>query len=403
MNVDVKWEVKMKFITTAVDLEKNLQRLIKSYSNISIGVAWASASTKPYELLLQHKDKIRIGVIGTHFYQTHPDVLDDFLQSNTVKFVLQPKGVFHPKVYLFWSNHHWEAIIGSANFTAGALRENTELCTLLSHEDGDHFQGLQAVIEGYAERAKSITPTEAVNYRRIWKTKQPELRKLIDHYGDKPPTKSAIESEVMSMDWKTFLAELKKDKLHGFDERLDLLDKIQKVFASVPHFKDVDAQTRRAIAGIPNKIMKHAAWFGSMQGAGAFKNIVIENPEFLSSALDQIPSAGTVTKDQYQRFIAEYLKAFPNGRDGIGTATRLLSMRRPDQFLCVDSANLKKLAKDVGMSNSTQLDYERYWEEVIERIMHAPWWNSAPPKSGKDLKAWKARAAMLDAIFYEPK
>lgn len=393
----------MKLITTAIDLETNLQRLIKSYSNISIGVAWASASTKLYELLLKHKDKIRVGVIGIHFYQTHPDVLDNFIQSNTVKFVLQPKGVFHPKVYLFWSNHQWEAIIGSANFTAGAVRENTELCTLLSHEDGNHFQDLQALIEGYSERAKSITSTEAANYRRIWKAKQPELRKLVDHYGDKPSTKSAIESEVMGMDWPTFLARLKEDNSHDFNDRLDLLDKIQKVFASVPHFKDVDAQTRRAIAGLPNKVMEHAGWFGSMKGAGVFKNVVIESPDFLSTALDQIPSAGTVTKEQYQRFIAEYLKAFPNGRDGIGTATRLLSMRRPDQFLCVDSANRRKLAKDVGMANSTQLDYDRYWEEVVERIMNAPWWKSAPPRSGKELKAWKARAAMLDAIFYEPK
>ena len=393
----------MKLITTAIDLETNLQRLIKSYTNISIGVAWASALTKPYELLLKHKDKIRVGVIGIHFYQTHPDVLDNFVQSNTVKFVLQPKGVFHPKVYLFWTNHQWEAIIGSANFTAGAVRENTELCTLLSHEDGNHLQDLQALLEGYSDRAKSITSTEAANYRRIWKAKQPELRKLVDHYGDKPSTKSAIESEVMGMDWPTFLVKLKGDNSHDFDDRLDLLDKIQKVFASVPHFKDVDAQTRRAIAGLPNKVMEHAGWFGSMKGAGVFKNVVIESPDFLSTALDQIPSAGTVTKEQYQRFIAEYLKAFPNGRDGIGTATRLLSMRRPDQFLCVDSANRRKLAKDVGMANSTQLDYDRYWEEVVERIMNAPWWKSAPPKSGKELKAWKARAAMLDAIFYEPK
>lgn len=53
------------------------------------------------------------------------------------------------------------------------------------------------------------------------------------------------------------------------------------------------------------------------------------------------------------------------------------------------------------MTNSSKLDYDRYWEEVIERIMNAPWWKSAPPRSGKELKAWKARAAMLDAIFYE--
>ncbi len=393
----------MKLISTGKQLEANLLRLIEQYSNISFGTAWASAATTPYALLLKQRGKIRTGVVGTHFYQTHPDVLDDFVQSSTVKFVLQPRGVFHPKMYLFWSGQEWEAIIGSANFTAGALGENTEMCTLLSHEDGIQLDELQVHIEGYAHQGKIISEVEAANYRRIWKAKQPELRKIVDQYGGKATTKSATESHVMGMDWPTFLAELKKDKMHGFDERLDLLDRIQEAFSSKPHFKDLDGQTRRAIAGLPNQVMEHAAWFGGMKGAGVFKNVVIESPEFLSTALDQIPTSGTVTRAQYQNYIAEYLKAFPNGRAGIGTATRLLSMKRPDQFLCVDSANRKRLAKDVGMTNSTQFDYERYWEEVVERLMDAPWWKSEPPRSGKALKAWNARAAMLDAIFYERK
>lgn len=393
----------MKLITTAKALESQVQRLIKSHSNISIGVAWASASTESYKLLLEHRKKIRVAVIGTHFYQTDADVLDDFIDSDRVKFVLQPSGVFHPKVYLFWSDDFWEAIIGSANFTAGAFGKNTELCTLLTMDDGLDLTELQSLIDEYAESARTITGPEAERYRRIQASKKPELRKLMDQYGEKPPRKLAIESTVMGMDWPSYLAKIKEDEQHGFDERLVLLDWMQKAFASAPHFKDIDAQTRRAIAGLPNQVMETAAWFGSMQGAGTFKNVVIQRPRHLSDALDQIPTSGTVTRAQYLCFIHEFCKAFPNGRDGIGTSTRLLSMKRPDQFLCVDSANLKRLAKDVGIIRADQLDYERYWDEVVERIMDAPWWRSEPPISGPDLKAWKSRAAMLDALFYEPK
>lgn len=140
-----------------------------------------------------------------------------------------------------------------------------------------------------------------------------------------------------------------------------------------------------------------------MQGAGVFKNRVISQPEQLSKALDQIPLEGTVTKSQYLAYVQAYCSAFPDGRDGIATATRLLTMKRPDQFLCFDSANRRQLAWDIGIVRADQLDYERYWDEVVERIMDAPWWNSAPPVSGPELKAWKARAALLDALFYEPK
>ncbi|WP_286940284.1 phospholipase D family protein [Achromobacter sp. UBA4530] len=392
-----------KLIATNKALEVTLARLIESYPNIAFGVAWASSSTRLYDLLLEKKNKIRTGVIGTHFYQTHPNVLEDFVQSKSVKFVLQPKGVFHPKLYLFWSEENWEAIIGSANFTAGALGENTELSTLISGEDGNRFNELQQIVSRYAAAARTITEQEASNYRRIWQAKQPSLRKLMDQYGESQASKAAIDSHVMSLDWPCFLSEIQRsDKTHGFEERLALLDQIRSAFLSTPHFKDLDSQIRRAIAGIPNDAIENSAWFGSMKGAGIFKNRIISHPEHISAALDCIPLEGTVTRPQYENYVAEFLKAFPDGRDGIGTATRLLGMKRPDQFLCVDSANKRKLAKDIGIKGASHLDYDRYWDEVVERIMDAPWWKSSPPKSKNGLRAWKARAAMLDAIFYEP-
>ncbi|HEJ3685338.1 phospholipase D family protein [Pseudomonas aeruginosa] len=393
----------MKLITTARSLDAHLHRLITTHKNIALGVAWASASTKAYGCLLKYRENIRTAVIGIHFYQTDADVLDAFVDSTTVQFVLQPSGVFHPKLYLFWSDDRWEAIIGSANFTAGALGKNTELCTLISDGDGLDLAELQAVISGYGTHARTINSVDAQRYRSMREARRPELDKLKDQYGARPASKDALESRVMSLDWPAYLAAIQKDVQHGFAERLDLLDDIEDAFNSAPAFKDIDPQLRRAIAGLPNKLIATAAWFGSMHGAGVFKNLVIEHPEQLSRALDCIPRDGQVTKSQYQAYVKEFCKAFPNGRDGIATATRLLSMKRPDQFLCVDSANRKQLARDIGIVSAHQLDYDRYWGEVVERIMNAPWWNSPPPSSGSNLKAWSARAAMLDALFYKPK
>jgi len=50
-----------------------------------------------------------------------------------------------------------------------------------------------------------------------------------------------------------------------------------------------------------------------------------------------------------------------------------------------------------------QLDYKRYWEEVVERLMQSPCWQSPEPTDPSEREAWRARAAMLDAIFYEEK
>lgn len=393
----------MKLISTNTALRSNLLRLIRKYDHISFGTAWASAGTDVFAELMKAKAKITTGVIGTHFYQTHPDVLDEFVGSSQVRFVLQPEGVFHPKVFVFWTATSWEVLIGSANLTAGAIRANTELSTIVTDHDGTPglLKEVLDIISSYEGR--TINQVDADNYRRIWGTKARIREKLEGTYGGTPASKAEVESPVMTMDWPTFYAEIQKDKTHGFEDRLGMLDQVASQFAKVKHFNDIPMQERLGIAGLRSKAIRNSEWFGSMTGAGKFYMYMNASAPAFSTALDAIPPKGVVTREQYDTFIKEFVKGFPDGRHGLGTATRLLSMKRPDIFLCVDGQNKKKLAQDVGMVRADKLDYERYWTEVVERLQEAPWWKSTPPNGGNEAKAWLARAAMLDAIFYEEK
>jgi HKD family nuclease len=395
----------MKVISSNADLNKQLKRLIKEYPQISIATAWASAETDVFKNLIKYEKRIFQAVIGTHFYQTHPDVLDRFVDSSKVKFILQPSGVFHPKVYLFWNRATWEVIVGSPNLTAGALTKNSELSVLVTSDDGqsDLKKEIADVIHGYWTKAKSITQLEADNYRRLWKLRSRDLKKIEDIFGGKPNTKPAVESKVMSMDWPKYLAEVKKDKFHGFKRRIELLEVFKENFENYCHFNDMPLDVRKGIAGLPNKTINNWGWFGSMKGAMTFGGLINKGNSALSLALDEIPRKGDVNKKQYDAYIAQYLRAFPGGRDGLATATRLLAMKRPDVFLCVDAQNKKKLAEDVGIIRTDQLDYERYWNEVVLRLMASPWWQSPEPLSPSEKAVWHARAAMLDAIFYEEK
>lgn len=397
----------MKLISTNAELRKQLIRLVVKYPNVSIATAWASADTDVFRALVSHEDRIVKAVIGTHFYQTHPDVLDQFVGSKRVKFILQPDGVFHPKVYLFWSNEAWEVVIGSPNLTLGALTKNSELSVLITSEVGRPAlrDEIASVITGHWDEARTVLRAEAENYRKLWKLRAPDLKKVADIFGDKPAAKPATQSKIMSMEWKEYLAEVQKDKFHGFKDRLDLIAEIREYFQTHKHFNDMDLDVRKGIAGLPSKrkAIKNWAWFGSMKGAGTFAGLINASNEAFSLALDEIPLVGEIRREHYVRFIAQYLKAFENGRDGLGTATRLLAMKRPDVFLCVDAQNLKKLAQDVGIGSPGQLDYDRYWEEVVARLMQSPWWQCPEPSNPLERDAWNARAAMLDAIFYEEK
>src|SRR3546814_4861364 len=84
----------------------------------------------------------------------------------------------------------------------------------------------------------------------------------------------------------------------------------------------------------------------------------------------------------------------------LAPATRLLAMKRPDVFVCVNGGNTKGLAVALTFAPTT-IDLKNYWERVIEPIQQAPWYNASRP-TGRDMELWDARVAMLDAIYYRP-
>jgi len=367
-------------------------------------VAWASANTPVFQQLLKNPSRISKAVIGTHFYQTHPDVLDAFTDSEHVRFILQPNGVFHPKIYVFWNSTQWEALIGSANLTSGALTNNSEAVALLSNSDqiGPSLkEQIVTLIDSYWARATPMDRTTALRYREIWQSQQPVLRRLSDRYGKSEPRKPPTGSLVRSMSWDQFLAKVKEDPHHGFKERCELLQLLRLEFIKTGDFASMSLGVRKTIAGLPNDFDHRWGWFGSMSGAGYFHQAINDNNQHLSLALSKVPPHEPLLRTQYDDYVAEFKKAFPNGRHGVGTASRLLALKRPDQFVCFDSKNQKELCKDFGIKQ-TGMDYQRYWEEIIERIMDSPWWKSPRPNDQEASVVWEGRAAMLDAIFYRP-
>ena len=291
----------MKVISRSADLNKQLLRLIDAYPHVSIATAWASSSTEVFQSLLKRRDRIERAIIGTHFYQTDPDVLDAFVGSRTVQFVLQPTGVFHPKVYLFWSDDAWELIIGSPNLTMGALTRNSELSILVSSKDGqDQLKDeILKAIRVYEGLASTVSQQEADNYRHRWKHKQRELKRIADVFGDQPSAKPAVRSRVMSMEWDEYLTELQKEKTHGFKDRLAMLEVVRDLFKKHKHFNDIPIDARRGVAGLESKAFADPKWFGSMRGAGTFYKLINNEEKALSLALDEIPRVGEVRRAHF--------------------------------------------------------------------------------------------------------
>ena len=394
----------MRLIADGSTLAKNIIKLLNKHDKVAFAVAWASAETNVFKKIKEKQQKIVRAAIGTHFYQTHPTVLESFIGNNNVKFVLQPQGVFHPKVYLFRSKRGWDLLIGSANLTAGAMKNNSELMLHISSEgDEDSILSseIQHQIDKYWAMGEVVTDESVAKYRALWEAQQPALKRISGLYSGGNKNKAPIHTKIMSMSWESFYNVVQDDPHHGFELRCDLLELVRDAFKDNDSFYDMDIDLRKTIAGLPNKLNEQWEWFGSMKGAGYYYQAVNNNNIHLSVALDAIPLDGAIGRKHYDSYIEEFIQAFPNGKHGVGIASRLLALKRPDYFVCLDSRNKSQLCKDFGIKQ-TGITYDRYWDDVICRIIDSIWWNSPRPQNDNALRVWLGRAAMLDAIFYQP-
>jgi hypothetical protein len=372
-------------------------------------MAWASTSFEAYEALRRRRDSIRRMVVGIHFYQTHPDFIAEFREHENVRFQMNPDGVFHPKLYLFEDGEgRWEAIIGSPNFTAAGMSVNTEAAVLISQDDvgaEEAYGQIIARIDRYWESAKNILPAELEAYRAIWARQQMRLRKLSGRYastksGGGSKTPSPLDVPLFVMPWREYFDRVSDDKQHSAEGRLAVLEEAARLFRPHRPFSEISQEDRKGIAGFGQSKGLDWLWFGSMKGAGYFKEAVNRNDFHLSDALEEIPLDGPVTRRDYDSYIHHFGLAFPKGGGGVATATRLLAMRRPDYFVCPDSKNLIQLCDAFGISKS--VGYPEYWDAVVERLTDSVWWNVDEPEGDMERRVWKCRAAFLDVLFYEP-
>ncbi len=384
--------------------------LFKWATSIRFAYAWMSIDGRgsPWEHL--PTSKIEQGVLGLQFAGTHPDVLVHLHSEakDRVQVMYETAGTFHPKVLVGTAGNEARAIIGSSNFTAAAFASNYELnLELAGAKDWRPIKDLIAVINGYYTSPKSRDLDERLidKYRSVWKrrTRPPRL-KALTRSRNGGTIGSASDLDI---GWDEY-----RDLLLDQDDR-DFID-VEGSIRVIPTATDDNAyltEVRRVHAAFE----KHASlagmsrenrqlvsgfgpslgWFGRMSGAGYFKQLVNDGAKGLSEALDRIPRRGAIT----DKMILEASKeALALRGVGLGCWTRLLSVKRPDTFLSVNSASINRIRTVFGSAPSGAQAYLK----LTRRILDFPWASSAPPANKIERELWSARVALLDALLYEP-
>ncbi|KZL04624.1 NgoFVII restriction endonuclease [Pseudovibrio axinellae] len=398
-------------LLNAETLRGTLPRLICSHDEIQVAVAWGY-NGELAKLLMEHSAKFRSVIIGLNGFATCPDLVDRLIDTPNAWVAKATTGIFHPKIYLFRSGSRTEAIVGSANFTSGGLQRNYEACL---HIEGsgkeDIFEQLQKELCCYDTLKQRVTSTLSDSYRRQHAaarrrqgTRDPILPN--DDKSDK-----GLVSTLARMGWAEFALEVKRDHYHSFKGRLELLSEIQSLFSGVDKFSDLPVSVWKGIAGTLGRGNEDTsvpgnhdwAWFGSMGGNGDFASLILKQDPKLGAALDCIPREDPVSFENYNNYCESFHRAFVEAGShhvgNVATATRLLAMKRPDMFVCVNGKNKAGLAKALNFAPST-LSIDNYWERVIVPIQSSPWYNAPRPKT-EDSELWDYRVAMLDAIYYD--
>ncbi|MBS7698967.1 phospholipase D family protein [Chelatococcus sp. YT9] len=367
--------------------------------------------TEVAEALLARKDRIDTVLIGLDFSATDPDLIDRLAGVRGAFVAKNRPGCFHPKIYYFTTGMKAEAIVGSANFTGGGLSANLEASVYVKGSlDDPFFVQIRDHFETYKSLHLPITKSLADSYRRQAEAARSNPRPRNPTLPDETKSFERFNAALSTMSWATFVEEARADRHHDFTKRMKLLRIIQQMFVKTASFADLTIAEWKGIAGVVGEVEAVAAgldhldwgWFGSMGGAGTFAQLIGEQNTELAAALDMIPRRGDVTEDQFNDYVGAFTASFA-GRARIARlapATRLLAMKRPDVFVCVNGENRTGIAAALAFAPST-LKLDNYWERVIEPIRQAPWYTTPRP-TNRNRELWDARVAMLDAIYYEP-
>lgn len=403
--------MEVKFLSRA-QTQATLVALVEGCDSMQWAVAWATENAV-FEAAMKYSSKFEHFVVGTHMFQTQPEVLERAAALEAAAVVPPTGDLFHPKVYLFRKGCRIRCVVGSPNLTNAAMSQNVEASVLL---DGSSDEAALAELSRFVAEAwkgaEDISPEFLYRYRHQYAAKAAAREELTKFADVRPPAKPNTKRAPHDMSWEDYLVQVRSlshPSAHLFKERLGVLTKARALFATGIPYAKWSEDDRKLVAGTLGRKKSQQpgvdyGLFGSMGASGTFANLVIEAPKGLSDALDYIPLMGAVTQNDYDRYCKAFIAAFDqDGRvGGLPTATRLLAMKRPDAFVCIDSANRKDLCENFGVSPSTT-NLQNYWQRIIEPMYGDAWWRHPQPSNAADAEIWLGRAALLDAVYYSPR
>lgn len=383
-----------------------IRDLIEWSDQIEFAYAWMSSDLGQSELwrLLDDR-KVSRGIVGTSFAGTEPGVFDYFHTEirGSVRYAPDAPGTFHPKLIVGSCGRRRRAVLGSSNFTTRGFGGNVELNVLLhGTAEQSEFLALRRVIDEYWRAARPITGSFLAGYHATWERQEAQRRRARGLNSRRVRATPRFSIDALDISWAAYSSRILAREREGWlrvrprhDGAPSYLSETQaarEAFEDYGSFADMPPDLARFVAGFgPN-----AGWYGATRANGGFMHLVKARPDLIAELIDPVPREGPVSDDIVVE-VFERAEALPRVR--IACTTRLLCIKRPDQFYPVNSANQQGMCKSFGRAPSTAEEYL----ELLELIRSLPWYRSPEPRDPLQAELWRSRVALLDVVFYRPR
>ena len=132
---------------------------------------------------------------STYLYFNKPQMFRELLKLPNVEIRVyeQNHGKFHAKGYLFQHEGYQSALVGSSNFTAGALKVNKEWNLLFtSHNNGKLTEDIASEIEEQWKGASKLSPEWIDEYEKKYKIQNKSAIKVVSQSVDEDNSNYSI-------------------------------------------------------------------------------------------------------------------------------------------------------------------------------------------------------------------
>jgi HKD family nuclease len=402
-------------------------KLAETAHTIYIVSAWAGVSDA-LDFLIQGKDcaqKIH-AVIGLWGNATDPKALTRMHDCDRFELLLHDskKIYFHPKVYIFEHNEDAVVWIGSPNFTKGGFKRNYEVI----HE----FRATsKAAKELFGQlkigaNASSTTAIEAYKQRRRKQGTKPSSDLVHD---DVDASERIMNSPVSIIeDWKDYVTRIEKKhkalseqsafkwgvfttqrRPESYQQTIEVIRRIVRR----GNWVNLTPQQGGMILGLPTGNDLDPGLFGSYGASALGKDLFIRNDtqekkhnrQRIRDALTPLDRLITPAQSDEDFAIIESTLSTILSIHGVGiaTATRILTLFRPDMFVCVNEGSVTGLSVLSGFEASElQHPSGRGYIALLKWLFAQDWYRQhhPSPMKGKRAIIWRYRAALLDVLAY---